>query len=67
MTTTGAEHSPTYPDLAKFGIALASGARDRGFKSRNLDHVVRNWMSDNKHLLTASIKATNIVGGDMLT
>ena len=29
-----------YPGVAKFGIALGSGPRGRGFKSRHSDHKI---------------------------
>lgn len=35
-------NEPWQPGLAKFGIALGLGPRDRGFKSRNPDHVKKS-------------------------
>ena len=34
-----------HPGVAKLGIALGSGPRDRGFKSRHSDHVVADFVS----------------------
>ena len=33
-----------HPGVAKLGIALGSGPRDRGFKSRHSDHVVADFI-----------------------
>ena len=37
--TTSEKSLTEYPGLAKFGIALDLGSRDRGFKSRSPDHI----------------------------
>ena len=34
-----------HPGVAKLGIALGSGPRDRGFKSRHSDHVAASVIS----------------------
>ena len=42
MTTT-VNSIISYPGLAKFGIALGLGPRDRGFESRSPDQKSHHW------------------------